>query len=208
MRKHHVAWIGFSSSSVVYGLPTVFPTPENYGPLLPESQYGAHKLASEAMISAFCHSYGIDGTIYRFANIIGPGMTHGVIFDFLKKLERDPKRLEVLGDGHQAKSYLWTADCVSGMLLGREKGQRPIDVFNLGTETQVSAGEIAKRVVAACGGTARIEMTGGERGWVGDIPRQLLSSAKIQALGWRPQLSSSEAVDRAIASLRTEFGPN
>jgi UDP-glucose 4-epimerase len=114
----------------------------------------------------------------------------------------------VLGDGHQSKSYLWTADCVSGMLLGREKGKRPIDIFNLGTETQVSAGEIAKRVVAACGGQAKIETTGGERGWVGDIPRQLLSTSKIRALGWRPELSSSDAVDRAIATLRTELAPN
>ncbi|MCI4322644.1 MAG: SDR family NAD(P)-dependent oxidoreductase [Thermoplasmata archaeon] len=207
-RRHEVGWIGFSSSSVVYGLPTVFPTPEEYGPLLPQSQYGAHKLASEAMISAFCHSYGMTGTIYRFANIIGPGMTHGVIYDFLKKLERDPTRLEVLGDGRQAKSYLWTADCVSGLLLGREKARRPIDVFNLGTETQVSAGEIARKVVAACGGSARIEMTGGERGWIGDIPRQLLSTQKIRALGWTPRLGSEQAVDQAIATLQAELGPH
>ncbi|HEV2231241.1 MAG TPA: NAD-dependent epimerase/dehydratase family protein, partial [Thermoplasmata archaeon] len=113
-RRHDVPEVLFSSSSVVYGMPTVFPTPESYGPLMPESLYGASKLASEGLFSAYAHTYGLRAYLFRFANIIGAGMTHGVIFDFFEKLRRDPRRLEVLGDGRQSKSYLRTDDCVRG----------------------------------------------------------------------------------------------
>jgi UDP-glucose 4-epimerase len=205
-RQTDVRRILFSSSSVVYGFPTVFPTPESYGPLLPESQYGASKLASEAMISAFCHSYGMKGWIFRFANIVGPGMTHGVVYDFLRKIQRDPTRLEVLGDGRQAKSYLWVTDCVDAMLLAEERSNETVNVFNLGTPQQVPVREIAERVVRAFGGTARIEYTGGSRGWVGDIPLQLLAVDRIQSLGWKPQFDSFEAVDKAIGTGRAELG--
>ena len=205
-RQAHVPRFLFASSSVVYGLPMVFPTPESYGPLLPQSQYGASKLASEAMISAYCYCYGMKGWIFRFANIVGPGMSHGVIYDFLRKLQRDPTRLEVLGDGRQAKSYLWVDDCVDAMLLAEERSQETVNVFNLGTDQQVPVRDIAERVVRALGGTARIEYTGGVQGWVGDIPRQLLSVEKIHALGWRPRFDSSTTVDKAIASGRAELG--
>jgi UDP-glucose 4-epimerase len=205
-RRAQVPRILFSSSSVVYGFPSVFPTPESYGPLLPQSQYGAAKLASEAMISAYCYSYGMQGWIFRFANIVGPGMTHGVIYDFLRKLQRDPTRLEVLGDGRQAKSYLWVDDCIAGMRLAEERAHDPVNVFNLGTEQQVPVREIAERVVRACGGTARIEYTGGAQGWIGDIPKQLLSIDRIRALGWRPRYDSSAVVDMTIATGRAELG--
>ncbi|MGA7862265.1 MAG: NAD-dependent epimerase/dehydratase family protein [Thermoplasmata archaeon] len=205
-RHAHVPRILFSSSSVVYGLPTVFPTPESYGPLLPQSQYGASKLASEAMISAYCYSYQMQGWIFRFANIVGPGMTHGVIYDFLRKLQRDPTRLEVLGDGNQAKSYLWVDDCIDAMQLAEERSHDPVNVFNLGTEQQVPVRTIAERVVRAFGGTARIEYTGGAQGWAGDIPKQLLSVDRIQALGWKPRFDSSAVVDKAIATGRAEMG--
>jgi UDP-glucose 4-epimerase len=205
-RHAHVPRILFASSSVVYGWPTVFPTPESYGPLLPQSQYGASKLASEAMISAYCYSYHMQSWIFRFANIVGPGMTHGVIYDFLRKLQRDPTRLEVLGDGKQAKSYLWVDDCVDAMRLAEEHAQEPVNVFNLGTEQQVPVRDIAERVVRAFGGKARIEYTGGAQGWTGDIPRQLLSVARIRALGWKPQLDSPAVVEKAIATGRAELG--
>ncbi len=205
-RTSDVRRVFFASSSVVYGMPREFPTPESYGPLLPESQYGASKLASEALISAYCHSYGMRGWIFRFANIVGPGMTHGVIPDFLQKLRHDPTRLEVLGDGRQAKSYLWVTDCVSGMRRAEEASHDVVNVFNLGTEQQVAVRDIAQRVVAAFGGTARIEFTGGRQGWPGDIPLQLLSVSKILALGWRPRYDSSTAVDMAIATGRAELG--
>ncbi len=206
VRRADVPRVLFSSSSVVYGRPTVFPTPESYGPLLPQSQYAAAKLASEALLSAYCHSYGVRGWIFRFANIVGPGMAHGVVYDLLQKLRRDPTRLEVLGDGRQAKSYLWVDDCVAGMRLAEDRATDRVNVFNLGTAQQVPVREIAERVVRSFGRPVRIEYTGGEGGWVGDIPLQLLAIDRIRALGWSPELDSSAAVDRAISTTRRELG--
>lgn len=200
-RTHDVRRVRFSSSSVVYGYPAVFPTPESYGPLLPQSQYGAAKLGSEALLSAFAHSYGIEAHIFRFANIVGPRMTHGVIYDFFEKLRRDPTRLEVLGDGRQAKSYLRTEECVDAMLVAAEKAHAPANVFNLGTTDRISVREIAEKVVAAHGGKARIEYTGGTTGWVGDIPQQLLAVDRIRDVGWSAQRTSAQAVDLTIAEL-------
>ena len=200
-RKAEVPFVAFSSSSVVYGLPDKFPTPEEYGPLDPQSLYGASKLASEALLGAYAHTYGLSTTIYRFANIIGPTMTHGVIFDFFEKLRKDPARLEVLGDGRQSKSWLRTEDCVLGMLVAAQKGTGPVDVYNLGTEDQVSVKEIAEMVVASRGAHARIEYTGGSRGWAGDIPVQLLDTTRIRGLGWAPRWNSHQAVDQTITEL-------
>jgi UDP-glucose 4-epimerase len=200
-RRHDVPRILFSSSSAVYGLPTVFPTPETYGPLEPHSLYGAHKLAAEGMVSAYAFSYGLTAYLFRFANIIGTGMTHGVLVDFFDKLRQDPTRLEVLGDGRQAKSYLRTEDCVDGMLAAGDRAGERVNVFNLGTTDRISVREIAEKVVASHGGRARIEYTGGPTGWVGDVPQQLLSIDRIMALGWKPSLTSAEAIDRTIAEL-------
>ncbi|HEY6238750.1 MAG TPA: NAD-dependent epimerase/dehydratase family protein [Thermoplasmata archaeon] len=200
-RRGDVPHVLFSSSSVVYGWPTRFPTPEDYGPLLPQSLYGASKLASEGLVSAYSACYGMQGTIFRFANIIGPAMTHGVLYDFFRKLEREPGRLEVLGDGRQSKSYLTTDDCVAAMLVAAERGAGPVGAYNLGTRDRTSVREIAERIVAATGGTARIEYTGGDRGWTGDIPQQLLAIDRISGLGWSPRWTSSEAVDRTILEL-------
>jgi UDP-glucose 4-epimerase len=204
-RRHDVRRALFSSSSVVYGFATTLPTPESYGPLEPESLYAAAKLASEALFSAYAHSYGFRVHLFRFANIIGRRMTHGVLYDFFEKLRKDPTRLEVLGDGRQAKSYLRTEECVAAMLLAADKAQQPVNLFNLGTTDRISVREIATKVVAAHGGKARIEYTGGDRGWVGDVPQQLLSIDRIRALGWQPKWTSAEAVDRTIAELTTEI---
>jgi UDP-glucose 4-epimerase len=205
-RRADVKRLFFSSSSVVYGLPTKFPTPEEYGPLLPESLYGASKLASEALFSAYAHCYGLTCYLFRFANIIGPGMTHGVIFDFFEKLAKDPTRLEVLGDGRQSKSYLRTEDCVAAMQFVGEKAAAPVNVYNVGTGDRLSVAEIAKLVVAACGGRARLEFTGGERGWTGDIPQQLLSIERLAQLGWRPTRTSREAVEMTVREIARARG--
>jgi len=200
-RRHDVPQVAFSSSSTVYGHAKVFPTPEEYGPLLPQSLYGAGKLAAEGLLSAYAHSYGVTTHIFRFANVIGPNMVHGILPDFFEKLRRDPTRLEVLGDGRQSKSYLRTEDCVAGMLLATDRTRDRVNVFNLGSTDQISAREIGEKVVAAHGGRARIECTGGERGWVGDVPLQLLSIRRMQALGWQPRWNSAQAIDRSIAEM-------
>lgn len=205
-RRADVKRILFSSSSVVYGFPSVFPTPEEYGPLLPQSLYGASKLAGEAQIAAFCSCYGLQGFIFRFANIIGPGMTHGVIFDFFEKLRKDPTRLEVLGDGRQSKSYLRTEECVDAMRYADAHATERVNVFNLGTDDRTSVREIAEKVVAAHGGRARIDYTGGERGWVGDVPQQLLAIDRIRRLGWGPRHSSAQAVDLTIREMARARG--
>ena len=201
-RRHDVRSVAYSSSSVVYGSARVFPTPEEYGPLLPESMYAAGKLAAEGLVSGYAHSYGFRTCIYRFANIIGPAMTHGILPDFFAKLRRDPSRLEVLGDGKQAKSYLRTEECIEGMLVGFDQASEPVNLFNLGNTDRISVRTIAEKVVAAHGGTARIEFTGGSRGWVGDVPAQLLSIERIGRLGWTPRLNSAATIDKTIAEMQ------
>lgn len=200
-RRADIARFRFSSSSVVYGLASVQPTPETYGPLAPESLYGAAKLASEAMLSAYAHSYGLTAHIFRFANIIDGRMNHGILHDFFAKLRVDRSRLEVLGDGRQAKSYLRTEDCVAGMRTAVRHAPSPVNFFNLGNADRISVREIAEKVVRAHGGTARIDYTGGEKGWTGDVPLQLLSIEKLRSLGWSPSCNSAGAVDRTIAEL-------
>jgi UDP-glucose 4-epimerase len=197
-RRADVPRFVFSSSSVVYGYASVFPTPETYGPLEPESLYGAAKLAAEGLISAYAHTYGLRAYTFRFANIIDGRANHGVLYDFFEKLRADPTTLEVLGDGRQAKSYLRTEECVDGMLAGARGASDPVNLFNLGSLDRISVREIAEKVVAVHGGTARITYRGGDRGWVGDVPQQLLSVEKIGRIGWAPKLSSAQAVDRTI----------
>lgn len=200
-RRKEIPRLLFSSSSVVYGLASVQPTPETYGPLAPESLYGAAKLASEAMVSAYAHSYGMTAHIFRFANIIDGRMTHGILYDLFQKLRRDPGRLEVLGDGRQAKSYLRTEDCVAGMRAAAQHVPQRVNFFNLGAADRITVREIAEKVVRAHGGTARIEYQGGDRGWTGDVPLQLLSIEKLGRLGWQPSGTSAQAIDRTIAEL-------
>ncbi len=201
VRRAGVPRILFSSSSTVYGRPDRFPTPEEYGPLLPQSLYGAAKLAAEGLLSGYAHTYGLKAYVFRFANIIGPAMTHGILHDFFEKLRVDPRRLEVLGDGRQAKSYLRTEECVDGMLAVADRAADAVNLYNLGTHDRISVREIAEKVVAAHGGGARIEYTGGEKGWAGDVPQQLLSIDKATRLGWTPRRTSAQAIDLTIAEM-------
>jgi UDP-glucose 4-epimerase len=205
-RQHDVPRILFSSSSVVYGWPKTLPTPEDYGPLAPQSMYAAAKLSSEGLCSAYAHLYGMSAYLFRFANIVGSGMTHGVIYDFFEKLRRDPSRLEVLGDGRQSKSYLRTEDCVDGMLHVAGAVADPVNIYNLGARDRTPVRAIAEKVVAAHGGRARIEYTGGTRGWSGDVPEQLLAIERVVGLGWKPRRTSDEAVDQTIAEMAAARG--
>ena len=194
--------IVFSSSSTVYGETPPIPLSEDYGPLLPISVYGAAKLASEGLISSFCHTFDMQAWIFRFANVVGSRCTHGVIFDFINKLRKNPEELEILGDGRQRKSYLYVSDCVDGMLFGFENAKDQINLFNLGSDGATEVNRIAEMVVDEMKlGDIKFKYTGGKRGWKGDVPRFQFDISKIKKLGWKPKYNSDEAVRKAIRDL-------
>jgi UDP-glucose 4-epimerase len=205
MRREDVPRLVFTSTSTVYGEATVIPTPEDYSPLEPISVYAASKLACEALISAYCHSYGMQAWVYRFANIIGERSNHGVIWDFTRKLREDPRRLEILGNGKQAKSYLEVRECVKAMLHAMEGAKGNYNVYNIGSEDWIDVKGIADIVVSALGlEGVEYRFTGGERGWVGDVPRMLLSVDRLKALGWKPGMGSRESVVAAARAMAGE----
>lgn len=202
MRLHGVPEIVFTSTSTVYGDATIIPTPESYNPLEPVSVYGACKLACEALISAYCHGFGMKGWVYRFANIIGERSNHGVIPDFIKKLENQTAELEILGDGRQTKSYLEVKACVRAMLFAAEKSDQVLNIFNIGSEDWVDVTTIADIVVREMGlSHVRYHYTGGERGWVGDVPRMQLAVTKLKGLGWQPDTGSLESVEVSVRAM-------
>jgi UDP-glucose 4-epimerase len=202
MRRRDVPGIVFTSTSTVYGEASVIPTPEDYAPLEPISIYAASKLACEALVSAYCHSYGMRGWVFRFANIVGERSNHGVIWDFVHKLRKNPRSLEILGDGRQAKSYLEARECVRAMLHAVERGKGTYHVYNIGSEDWIDVKGIADIVVAALGlSGVEYRFTGGDRGWVGDVPRMLLSIDRLKALGWRPAAGSRESVAAAARAM-------
>jgi UDP-glucose 4-epimerase len=193
--------IAFTSSSTVYG-EAPRPTPEDYAPLEPISMYGAAKLAEESLLSVYAHSHGFRVWTFRFANIVGPRLQLGaVVPDFVQKLREDPEELEILGDGRQEKSYMHVADCVDAMTYVVERAADAVNTYNLGTRTTTSVRTIADVVADEMGLDPDYRVTGGERGWVGDVPRMRLSVEKLSALGWEPTGSSDDAVRRATREL-------
>lgn len=204
MRKFNVKKIMFASTSAIYGQTKGVEVKENFGPLFPASHYGAGKLASEAFIASFVENYGIQAWITRFPNICGERTTHGILHDFIKKLKKSPNELEVLGDGKQAKPYLYVKDLVSAILFVCKNSNEKINFFNLGVEGQTDVTKIAEMVISAMGLKAKICYTGGDRGWVGDVPKFAYNLDKIHALGWRASLSSDDAVAKAIQYILEE----
>lgn len=203
MRLNRIKKIAFSSSSVVYGEATVIPTPEEYGPLFPSSLYGASKLASEGLITAFCHTFGFQCWLFRFANIIGPNATHGVIYDFIYKLKKNPRELEILGDGEQRKSYLHVVDCVNAMVHLVSHTNDKINVYNIGTEDSINVRQVAELIVQIFDlKDVNFRFTGTTRGWPGDIPRMQLSIEKLKRTGFYPERNSKQAVIETIKALK------
>ncbi len=199
MRATGVKKIAFSSSSVVYGEAEKIPTPEDYGPLVPISLYAASKLGAEGLVTAYCHSFDMQCWVFRFANVIGPRSTHGVIFDFINKLKKDPRELEILGNGKQRKAYLTVDDCVDAMLFVIGRAKDTVNIFNLGCEDQVNVTRIAEIIREEMGlPGAAFRYTGGERGWKGDVREMLLSIERLKALGWKPATTSEQAVRQAV----------
>jgi len=204
MRKKDVKKIIFTSTSAVYGDAKVIPTPEDY-PTMPISTYGASKLAVEGMLSSFCHTFGMQAVVFRFANVIGSRSDHGVLIDFIKKLKNNPRELEILGDGSQTKSYIYIDDCIEGMLFGEEKAKNDFEIFNLGSEDKITVKEIADLVSNGLGlKDVRYKFTGGYegRGWKGDVKFMQLSIDKIKKLGWKPKYNSRETVKKAVNDLK------
>lgn len=197
MKEFGVKKIVFASTSAIYG-ETLEKVAETYGPLFPASHYGASKLASEAYISSFCENYGIQAWITRFPNVVGERSTHGVIRDFIKKLKKTPERLEVLGNGMQYKPYLYVKDLVDAILYVWKNTNDKINFYNLGVDSRTRVKEIAQMVIEEMGLNAQIDYTGGDRGWVGDVPEFNYNLDKIHKLGWEAKNTSNEAVRKAI----------
>lgn len=205
MRRHGVRRLAFSSTSAIYGMPRALPIPEDAPCPKPISLYGATKLACEAMISAFGHLFGMQCWVFRFANIVGPKVrTKGrtVIADFILKLLENPHRLEILGSGRQAKSYMLGSECVEAMLYVVEHAREPLNIYNLGCDDWLPVSRIAEMVVEAMGlGGVEFAYTGTEGGWPGDVPRFRLDVSALNRLGWKARYNSEEAVSVAIRAM-------
>ena len=204
MQEVDVSKVAFTSSSTVYG-EAPRPTPEDYAPLEPISIYGSSKLADEALLSTYAHSYGVTAWVFRFSNIVGPHQRGNVIPDFIEKLLADPSSLEILGDGRQEKSYLHVTECVEAMQHVVENADDEFNTYNLGTRTTTSVTAIADIVSEELDVDPTYTYTGGDRGWTGDVPKMRLSIEKLSALGWEPDRSSHEAVRRATRELAAEL---
>jgi UDP-glucose 4-epimerase len=202
MRINEIKHIVFASSATVYGEPDIFPTPETYAPIQ-TSLYGASKLACEAMIQAYAEYFGIRCYIFRFVSWIGERYSHGVIFDFVKKLKNNSQMLEVLGDGKQRKSYLDVIDGVEGIFYVLEHSNEPKNVFNLGHDAFMNVLDLADIVVDQLNlKRVRYVTTGGERGWLGDSPFVHLDTTKLKALGWRPHVSIERGIRNTVRYLQ------
>jgi UDP-glucose 4-epimerase len=206
MRVTGVAKIAFPSGSGVYGDVGETKTAEDFGPLLPISMYGASKLSVEALISAFCNQYDMQGWIFRFANIIGPRQTHGVTLDFVKKLKANPKELTILGDGTQSKSYVYVTDIIDAMLFCIKKSTGKVNLYNVATSDFISVNEIAKIVVEEMKlKDVKFDYTGGNRGWKGDVPIVRFDVSKLAKLGWKVSMNSGEAVRKTVKDVIAEL---
>lgn len=201
MRRSETAKsVVFSSTSTVYGEAVVLPTPEDYGPLLPISIYGASKLGCEALIASYCHTFDFKGALLRFANIVGSRSNHGVVIDFVNKLKRDSSELEILGDGMQKKSYLHVKDLVGAFFVVlNDLGKSGfVEAYNVGSLDRVTVLRIAEIVCEEMGiGKPRFKFNKsveGGRGWRGDVKVMQLSVEKLTSLGWKPTIDSEDAV--------------
>jgi len=195
----------FMSTSTVYGEAAKVPTPEDYAPLKPISIYGASKLAGEALVTAYAYTYGFKAVIYRIANVVGPRSRHGVVYDFVQKLKKNRNELEILGDGTQKKSYLYVSDCIRAMLLGIEKSDEQVEIYNIGSEDQIDVKTIANIVVEEMG-LKDVKLifrsgTADGRGWIGDIKNMQLDISKIKKLGWEPKLNSEQAIRETVNTI-------
>ncbi len=207
MRTSSAKRILYASGSGVYGDLGETEAHEDFGPLLPISTYGASKLAGEVLISAYCHMFELSGCAFRFGNVVGPRQTHGVGYDFVRSLRKDPSRLRILGDGTQSKSYIHVTDVVKAVLLANDRTEQPFVPYNVATGDYITVSEIASLAVECMGmegGRVYLEFTGGNRGWKGDVPVIRMNTERIKRLGWECSLGSREALRRSILSMQDD----
>ena len=202
MRISGVRKIVFSSTGSVYGDTDTIPTPENAPFPLQTSLYGASKIASEGLISAYSQAFGIKSWIFRFVSILGERYTHGHVFDFYEQLVRDPIKLRVLGNGKQRKSYLYVQDCIDAIFLALENADNAINIFNLGAQDYCEVNQSIGWICDKLKVHPTLEFSGGDRGWVGDNPFIFLDTAKIRSLGWEPKVCIEKGILRTVEYLQ------
>lgn len=202
MKHHRIKNIVYTSGSGVYGDYGHTHLSEDSGPLVPVSMYGAAKLGAEGMVSAFVNLFDMRAWIVRPANITGPRATHGVVFDFVRQLRANPRRLTIMGDGRQSKSYLHVADVIDCLRLVRASAKEKINIFNVSSKSFITVNHIAGIVMTMmqCE-DAKIRHTGGRRGWRGDVPTVRLHSERLYRLGWRPHYTTAAAIRATVAAL-------
>ena len=204
MRRSGTTTILYASGSGVYGDLGEIEANEDYGPMMPISTYGASKLAGEALIAAYCHMFGFRGRAFRFGNVVGPRQTHGVGFDFLRQLLKNPRKLRILGDGTQSKSYIHVRDVVNAVLMAADRCEDGFTPYNVATGDYITVTEIAELAVQCAGmnrDDVRFEYTGGNRGWKGDVPVVRLNTDRIRHLGWNCQSTSRQALRDSLTSM-------
>lgn len=208
IRRAGVTKLLYMSGSGVYGEDAATAFGENHGPCRPISTYGASKLACEALIGAYCHMFGLTARAFRFANVVGPRQTHGVGYDFVRRLRADPTCLRILGDGSQSKSYIHVEDILAAVMLVAAQAQHGFDVYNVATDDYISVAEIADLAVEVMGlptGSVRFDFTGGDRGWKGDVPVVRFDCRKIKAAGWVGQRDARAAMRASLGAMKAEI---
>jgi UDP-glucose 4-epimerase len=203
-RRCGVGMVLYASGSGVYGDLGEREATEDHGPLIPVSTYGASKLAGEAILASYAAMFGISARAFRFGNVVGPRQTHGVGFDFIRRLLDDPRCLRILGDGRQSKSYIYVADVVEAVLTAARAETKPFAVYNVATGDYVTVTEIAElatNVVGLPAGSTKFEYTGGDRGWKGDVPVVRINTDRIRSLGWKNERTGRQALQASMESM-------
>ena len=198
----------YASGSGVYGDAGTEVLTE-LSPLRPISTYGASKLAGEALLASYAYMFGINATAFRFANVVGPRQTHGVGYDFIRRLSKNSKELTILGDGQQNKSYVHVTDVVSAVLSFTKIDETAFDVYNVSTRDSLSVNQIASialDVLDVDVSDIQINYTGGARGWKADVPIVKLDPSKLENTGWRPKFTSQSAMHDSILAMMQEIG--
>ncbi|MBN1594991.1 NAD-dependent epimerase/dehydratase family protein [candidate division FCPU426 bacterium] len=205
MRRSGAGKLLYASGSGIYGDTGLLEVGEDHSPLTPISTYGASKLACEALVCAYCHMFNLTASAFRFANVVGPRQTHGVGYDFIRKLTANPGELSILGDGTQSKSYIYIDDVVCAIRLLEKKAPPGFSYYNVATQDYITVTEIANLTVDIMGLTkVEYRYAGGSRGWKGDVPVVRLNSDKIRALGWANKYSSKEAIAKSLEIIRKD----